>query len=229
LTDFDPLIDEPGVVLRPLYRPEEMRDCDLVVIPGTRATVNDLAWLRERGFDDALVARVAERRSVLGLCGGYQMLGIRIDDEVESARGTVEGLGLLPTHTIFQRDKVLAQVEATLGDGSVVRGYEIHHGRVFVDGESFFGGDGCARGPVAGTLWHGLFENDGWRRAYLTEVALLANKRFIADTDHSFAARREARLETLADLIDEHLDTAALLSLLTESNSPLPTVRLTRE
>jgi adenosylcobyric acid synthase len=115
-----------------------------------------------------------------------------------------------------------------LGDGSVVHGYEIHHGRVYVDGDSFFG-DGCARGSVAGTLWHGLFENDGWRRAYLTEIAHLANKRFVVDNEHNFAARREARLETLADLIDEHLDTSALLSLLTESNSPLAMLRLSRQ
>ena len=228
LTDFDPLVDEPGVVLRPLYRPEEMRDCDLVVIPGTRATVNDLAWLRERGFEEALASRVAKGGSVLGICGGYQMLGTRIEDDVESAKGSVEGLGLLPARTVFQREKVLSQVEATLDDGSIVRGYEIHHGRVHVEGDSFFG-DGCSSGSVVGTLWHGLFENDGWRRTYLADVARQANKRFVVDTQHNFATRREARLETLADLIDEHLDTAALLSILTESSASLPTVRLSRQ
>jgi adenosylcobyric acid synthase len=228
LTDFDPLVDEPGVVLRPLYRAEEMNDCDLVVIPGTRATVNDLAWLRARGFDEALMRRVAKGGPVLGICGGYQMLGTRIEDDVESATGSVDGLGLLPAHTVFQREKVLAQVEATLDDGSIVRGYEIHHGRVHVEGDSFFG-DGCSSGSVTGTLWHGLFENDGWRRAYLSDVARLANKRFVVDTKHSFASRREVRLETLADLIDEHLDTGALVSLLTESSASLPTIRLSRQ
>jgi adenosylcobyric acid synthase len=229
LTDFDPLVDEPGVVLRPLYRPEEMRDCDLVVIPGTRATVHDLSWLRERGFDEALARRVANGGSVLGLCGGYQMLGTHIDDNVESAKGSVKGLGLLPTQTVFRRDKVLAQVTATLGDGSTVHGYEIHHGRVVVDGEAFFADEGCALGPVSGTLWHGLFENDQWRRAYLTEIASRAQKRFVADISHNFAARREARLDTLADLIDEHLDTAALMSLVGGTNTELPTMRLSRQ
>ena len=189
-----------------------------------RATVNDLAWLRERGFDDALVSRVVAGGSVLGLCGGYQMLGTRIDDEVESAKGSVDGLGLLPTRTVFQRDKVLTQVQATLDDGSTVHGYEIHHGRVFVDGDAF-----CARGPVSGTLWHGLFENDGWRRAYLTEVATRAHKHFVADVDHNFATRREGRLDTLADLVDEHLDTAALMSLLGGASTELPTMRLSRQ
>jgi adenosylcobyric acid synthase len=229
LTDFDPLVDEPGVVLRPLYRPEEMRDCDLVVIPGTRATVHDLSWLRERGFDEALARRVANGGSVLGLCGGYQMLGTHIDDNVESAKGSVKGLGLLPTQTVFHRDKVLAQVTATLGDGSTVHGYEIHHGRVAVDGEAFFAEEGCTLGPVSGTLWHGLFENDQWRRAYLTEIASRAQKRFVADVSHNFATRREVRLDTLADLIDEHLDTAALMSLVGGTNTELPTMRLSRQ
>jgi adenosylcobyric acid synthase len=229
LTDFDPLVDEPGVVLRPLYRPEEMRDCDLVVIPGTRATVHDLSWLRSRGFDEALARRVADGGSVLGLCGGYQMLGTHIDDNVESAKGSVKGLGLLPTQTVFHRDKVLDQVTATLGDGSTVHGYEIHHGRVAVDGEAFFAEEGCTLGPVSGTLWHGLFENDQWRRAYLTEIASRAQKRFVADVSHNFATRREARLDTLADLIDEHLDTAALMSLVGGTNTELPTMRLSRQ
>jgi adenosylcobyric acid synthase len=229
ITDFDPLVDEPGVVLRPLYRPEEMADCDLVVLPGTRATVNDLTWLRQRGFDVALARRVADGRSVLGLCGGYQMLGGRIDDGIESGEDSVEGLGLLPTRTVFQSDKVLAQVHATLRDGSTVHGYEIHHGRVFVDGPAFFADQGCARGPVAGTLWHGLFENDEWRRTYLTEVATRANKRFIADTHHNFAARREARLDTLADLIEEHLDTSALMSQISEPRTTLASLLLSRQ
>lgn len=229
LTDFDPLVDEPGVVLRPLYRPEEMRDCDLVVIPGTRATVNDLAWLRDRGFDVALARRAAEGRPVLGLCGGYQMLGTRIEDEVESAKGTVQGLALLPTHTVFQREKVLAQVQTTLNDGTVLHGYEIHHGRVVVDGDAFFGQEGCQRGAVAGTLWHGLFENDEWRRTFLRAVATRADKNFVADVDHNFAERREARLERLADLVDHHLDTTAFLSLLSDPRAPLPALFLARE
>ncbi|MGH3732266.1 MAG: cobyric acid synthase [Acidimicrobiales bacterium] len=229
LTDFDPLVDEPGVVLRPLYRPEEMRDCDLVVLPGTRATVNDLAWLRGRGFGAALARRAEIGRSILGLCGGYQMLGTRIEDDVESALGSVEGLGLLPTRTIFERDKILTQVHATLNNGSTMKGYEIHHGRVTADGEAFFANEGCTLGSVAGTLWHGLFENDEWRRSYLNEVASRANKLFVADTQHSFADRREARLETLGDLVEEHLDTAALRSLLGESPPALTTLHLSRQ
>jgi adenosylcobyric acid synthase len=229
LTDFDPLVDEPGVTIRPLYRPEEMRGCDLVVIPGTRATVKDLAWLRERGFGDALRARADRDESILGVCGGYQMLGTLIRDTVESAEGSVDGLSLLPVKTTFQIEKVLAQVEATLADGSTMHGYEIHHGCVVVEGEPFFADEGCAERGVAGTLWHGLFENDQWRRSYLSQIAQRANKSFVADTERTFASRREARLDTLADLVDEFLDTNALVALLSEERTPLKALRLARE
>lgn len=221
LTDIDPLIDEPGVVLRPIYRPEEMRDCDLVILPGTRATVNDLAWLLERGFAPALARRVAAGLPLLGICGGYQMLGRVIDDDVESGAGRVEGLGLLPVRTNFQREKVLAQTRRVLADGTTMSGYEIHHGRVVLDGgEAFFADQGCRVGPVAGTTWHGLFENDGWRRSYLQAVAAATGKKFVPEAEYSFAARREARIDLLADLVEEHLDTVGISKLLHASDPP---------
>jgi adenosylcobyric acid synthase len=214
LTDFDPLVDEPGVVLRPIYRPEEMRTCDLVILPGTRATVSDLGWLRERGFAPEFARRASAGRAILGICGGYQMLSTVIDDDIESALGRVEGLALLPVRTIFQREKVLTQVERALPDGSAIRGYEIHHGRVEVEGgDPFFADEGCVVGAVAGTLWHGLFENDRWRREYLIDIARRSDKRFIPEGEYDFAARRESRIENLADLVGEHLDTSALFGL----------------
>jgi adenosylcobyric acid synthase len=229
LTDLDPLVDEPGVVLRPITRPEEMDGCDLVILPGTRATVNDLAWLRERGFGSALRQRVAKGRSVLGLCGGYQMLGHTIEDGIESSAGRVEGLGFLPVRTEFQREKVLARTHATLDDGSKVEGYEIHHGRVHVEsGDPLFADEGCVVGSVAGTLWHGLFENDQWRRSFLMHVANAAGRRFVPDVAHNFADRREARIDALADLIEDHLDTDALLTVLEGGGATLPEVTLGR-
>jgi adenosylcobyric acid synthase len=230
LTDLDPLVDEPGVVLRPIYRPEEMDGCDLVILPGTRATVSDLAWLRERGFDDALSRRVDRGGAVLGLCGGYQMLGNVIDDDVESSAGHVKGLSLLPVRTDFRREKVLARTRAVLEDGSTLQGYEIHQGRVSIDGGiAFFADEGCAVGSVAGTLWHGLFENDAWRREFLVGIANRAGKRFIPDTAHDFAARRESRIDTLADLIEQHLETDALLTMLEGSRAVLPRMMLKRQ
>jgi adenosylcobyric acid synthase len=230
LTDLDPLVDEPGVALRPISRPEEMETCDLVILPGTRATVNDLVWLRERRFASALARRVAEGRSVLGLCGGYQMLGGIIDDDLEGAVGRVDGLGLLPVRTVFQREKVLARRRLVLEDGSTLEGYEIHHGRVHVDGgDALFADEGCVVGAAAGTLWHGLFENDSWRRAFLSGIAERAGKRFVPDPTHDFAARREARIDKLADLIDAHLDTDALYTVLHGGRPLLPALTMQRQ
>lgn len=227
LTDFDPLVDEPGVVIRPIYRPEEMRDFDLVVLPGTRATVRDLEWLRGRGFAPALVRRAESGQPTLGICGGYQMLGRVIDDDVESSSGSVDGLGLLPVRTTFQEEKVLTQSRRELADGSVLRGYEIHHGQVVVEGgDPLFADEGCVLGAVGGTIWHGLFENDDWRRQYLVQVAAWTGKNFIPASDLDFSARRETRIDTLADLIEEHLDTDGLIALLSNP-SPLEYPKVT--
>ena len=211
-TDIDALAQEPGVLVRWATRPEELADADLVVLPGTRATVADLAWLRERGLDAALAERVASGLPVLGICGGYQMLGREIVDEVESKAGAVTGLGLLPVRVAFARAKTLAR---PVGEayGEVVAGYEIHHGVVDVEGGDPWL-DGCRAGPVRGTTWHGALENDGFRRAYLREVAALAGRAFVPAPDTCFAAAREQRLDRLGDLIEEHADTAALLRLI---------------
>ncbi|GEB60971.1 cobyric acid synthase [Streptomyces gardneri] len=213
-TDVDALAAEPGVVVRFVDRPEELVDADLVVVPGTRGTVKALAWLRERGLADELARRAAEGRPVLGICGGFQALGVQIDDEVESKAGTVDGLGLLPVRVRFAREKTLARpVGEALGER--VEGYEIHHGVASVlGGEPFL--DGCRVGSVWGTHWHGSLESDGFRRAFLREVAAAAGRRFVPAPDTSFGTLREEQLDRLGDLIEEHADTDALLRLIEE-------------
>ena len=218
LTDVDPLIDEPGVILRPLYRPEQMQDCDLVILPGTRATASDMQWLRTRGFEGALRRRAAAGRPIFGICGGYQILGTSIDDDVEGKVGRVSGFGLLPVRTVFHDEKVVTQTQQVLTDGTTVRGYQIHHGTVTVEGgRELLPGEGCIEGSVAGSTWHGLFENDLWRHRFLTEIAAQSGRRFLATTSTNFGDRREARIDVLADLIEEHLDTSSLWSLLEHS------------
>jgi adenosylcobyric acid synthase len=218
-TDVDALAAEPGVLVRFATRPAELADADLVILPGSRATVADLGWLRERGLAGPIGQRARAGRPVLGICGGYQMLGTEIEDRVESRAGVVAGLGLLPVRTAFGRGKVLGRPQGT-GYGAAVAGYEIHHGVVTVtgDGTGPFPG-GCRLGPVYGTAWHGTLECDEFRRAFLAEVAALAGRQFTPRPGTSFAAARQAALDTLADLVAGHLD-GALLDRLIETGPP---------
>jgi adenosylcobyric acid synthase len=227
-TDLDALAVEPGVVLRFVTDPAGLRDADLIVLPGTRTTVADLAWLRERSLDIAVARHASAGRSVLGICGGYQMLGTVIDDPIESTAGMVPGLGLLPVRTRFKATKTLARPSCVLPDGSVVHGYEIHHGTVSRDGgQPLVGDDGCRVGSVSGTIWHGLMENDAFRRDYLAGVARANDRQFTVAADTCFAAIREAKLDRLADLVAENLDRDAIHRLLDTDQAPAPTLRLT--
>ena len=219
-TDADALAAEPGVLVRFVTSPADLADADLVVLPGTRATVTDLAWLRDRGLATAIAERVRAGLPVLGICGGYQMLASQIDDEVESRHGTVDGLGLLPVRVRFGAEKVLGRPRGS-ALGAPVTGYEIHHGVAEITdpaAEPFL--DGCRRGALWGTSWHGALENDEFRRAFLAEVAALAGRDFRPAPDTSFAAVREARLDVLGDLVAGHLDTAALTRLIEDGPAP---------
>jgi adenosylcobyric acid synthase len=212
-TDLDALACEPGVQVTMTTDPMALRSADVVVLPGSRSTVADLEWLRRGGLADAVVAAAASGVPVLGICGGYQMLGQAIDDEVESDAGSVPGLGLLPTTVTFGAAKVLRR---TVGEweGEVVAGYEIHHGIAELAGDPQPFLDGCRAGSVWGTMWHGAFENDGFRRAWLASATAASGRSFkAADGALGFADRRESMIDRLADAVAEHLDTAAVLDL----------------
>jgi adenosylcobyric acid synthase len=210
-TDADALAAEPGVLLRFTAVPAEVLDADLAILPGSRATVADLAWLRERGLADAISERAAAGLPVLGICGGYQMLASQISDDVESRAGLVAGLGLLPATVRFGPGKVLRRSHGS-ALGQPVTGYEIYHGVTRADGGDEFPG-GCGAGAVRGTSWHGLLESDGFRRAYLREVAAAAGRDF-TPAEVSFAGLRERQLDRLGDLVAGHADTTALLRLI---------------
>jgi adenosylcobyric acid synthase len=231
-TDLDALAAEPGVRVRFTRSAADVERADLLVVPGTKATVEDLARLRAAGLDRAIAARAAAGAPILGICGGYQLLGERIDDRVESRRGTVAGLGLLPIVTTFARDKLLRRRAGTCEWlGTAAAGYEIRHGRIERHGgEPLLVGndgerDGCRTGDVVGTSWHGALEHDAFRRALLTRVAAARGRRFVAGTG-SFAAAREARLDVLGDLVADHVDTARLAELI-DGGVPagLPTIQ----
>jgi adenosylcobyric acid synthase len=214
-TDLDALVAEPGVVVRFTESPADVLDADLAVVPGTKATVSDLAWLRASGLDQALVARARRALPTLGICGGYQLLGERIVDHVESDAGEVAGLGVLPVETVFHPDKILTNPTGSVPwlGGVPVAGYEIHHGRTrALTGEPVFAGEGdlgCRMGAVVGIGWHGVFDGDQFRRAFLGWVAAARGLDWVAG-QRPFAAVRQQRLDALGDLVATHADTAAL-------------------
>jgi adenosylcobyric acid synthase len=232
-TDFDALAHEPGVSVRFTGSAEEILDADLAVIPGTKATVEDLKLLRSSGLDSAFAVRAKRRMPTLGICGGYQMLGNRIEDGVESTESETVGLGLLPVETVFERDKFLGRPEgAATGFGnSEVSGYEIHHGRVRRNGgdplfERGEDSEGCRVGATLGTSWHGVLESDDFRRALLAWVAAERNLDW-RPGDQSFAAAREAQLEKLGNLVADNVEREALMRLIDDgAPSGLPVVRL---
>ncbi len=231
-TDLDALAAEPGVRVRFTRSAADVERADLLVVPGTKATVEDLALLRAAGLDRAIAARATAGAPILGICGGYQLLGERIVDRVESRRGTVAGLGLLPVFTTFEPDKLLRRRRGRCAWlNTEAGGYEIRHGRVErLGGESLLTAadgepDGCRVGDVLGTSWHGALEHDAFRRALLARVAAARGRRFVPG-DVSFAAAREAHLDTLGDLVADHVDTARLAALI-EGGVPagLPTIQ----
>src|SRR4051794_36231713 len=224
-TDAEALAAEPGVRVQLTIEPGDIADADLVVLPGSKATVSDLAWLRQTGLADAVRRHAAEGKPLLGICGGFQMLAEGIDDEVESGAGKVEGLGLLPIGITFAARKTLAR-PAGEGLGAPVAGYEIHPGVVsrgapapllrYADGRP----EGAVDHNVYGTHWHGAFENDEFRRRFLTMAAEQAGRRgFTVAPDTRFAAVRERALDVLGDLVEEHVDTEALWRLIEQGPS----------
>ena len=169
-TDFMPLEQHPLLGVRYVSNAHELGAPDLILLPGTKNTVDDLLWLRQWGLETALLKLAAKGTPVLGVCGGYQMLGQTLDDPTGSESGrpqTLRGLGLLPTRTVFSEQKRRAQVKATAAAapfaGAELEGYEIHTGVTEAEGEPFAhypdgGREGCVQGDVFGTYLHGLFD-----------------------------------------------------------------------
>ena len=209
-TDVDALAAEPGVQVVVTASPDQVARADLAVLPGSRATVTDLAWLREKGLAEAIRIRARQQRPVLGICGGYQMLTDRILDDLESGDGDIPGLGLLPGEVRFGEAKVLGRPSGTWR-GEPVEGYTIHHGRVHASGGKEFC-EGQQIGATFGTMWHGAFESDGFRRAFLEEIARLTGSDWRpSEGAPGYAEQREAMIERLADACEDNLDVPALL------------------
>ena len=222
-TDFDPFAMEPDVTLSYLDHPQEVAAQDLLILPGSKATLADLAWLRRRGLDVAVRDFALGGGPVVGICGGYQMLGTTIADPggVEGG-GRADGLGLLDGRTILAAEKRCVEVtytptpDAGLGN-TPVTGYEIHMGTtapgkdapLFADASE---GTGQRRGNVWGAYLHGLFDNDAARQALLGPIR---RERCLPEPPPvAFQERVDGSLDHWADTVRKHLDMGAVRALL---------------
>jgi len=233
--DFDPLIAEPGVAVRYVQTPRELGHPHAVILPGTKCTIADLAWLRATGLAEAIRERAALGAAVAGICGGYQLLGRAIRDPhgVESPAGESAGLGLLPVETTFAQGKATFRVRArVLGGpgwlsaaaGQEVDGYEIHVGRT-TGGRPWLDiatrnaqpagvSDGAVSddGRVWGCYLHGLFANAWLRRAWLDSL-----RGGTGGPAAPAGASLHESLERLADAVEAALDMRRLETIIQES------------
>ena len=220
-TDFMPLEQHPLLGVRYVSNAHELGAPDLILLPGTKNTVDDLLWLRQCGLETALLKLAAKGTPVLGVCGGYQLLGETLDDSQGTESGhpqTLRGLGLLPTRTVFTAEKRRAQVTAAAAApfaGAALTGYEIHTGRTVVNGAPFCRyadgtPEGCVQNAVFGTYLHGLFDS-----GELTEqlAAYLCRRKGIAPETAAplaMADYRTQQLDLLADGVRSALDMDAV-------------------
>ncbi len=232
--DVDPLGGEPGVGIRFVRAGEELAQPDLILVPGSKTTMADLAFLRTSGLAQAIIMAAAQGSAVVGICGGFQMLGLEIvdPDHVESEQPYATGLGLLPVVTIFQRNKITNQVEGEVVcdygllagcRGLPFKGYEIHIGssaRLGVEAPFVLlrrSGEGCqvAEGALGGNGWilgtyvHGIFANDDLRRRILSNLALRKGV-----TLPKVKALRQDPHDRWAAVVRAHLDMGLIYRLL---------------
>ena len=216
--DLDPLAQEPGVSLT-MIRAGEVIPCDtdLVIIPGSKSTRADLAYLRAQGWDIDLAAHLRRGGRVLGICGGYQMLGqiVRDPDGIEGAAGETPGLAALAIETVMTPDKRLTRTEAIhAATGLPMQGYEIHIGRSdgpdrarpFAYVEDQPEGAVSADGRVMGSYLHGMFANDAFRAGFLRQIGAAAS-------GLAYGAGVETTLDALAAHLEQHVDVTGLLAL----------------
>ena len=231
-SDLTALDAVEGVCVDYVEHPEELKTADAVIIPGSKSTIEDLLWMREKGLAEAIAGISEKGIPVTGICGGYQMLGLSIADHeaVESRTAEIRGIGLLPVRTEYQRKKVTKQTKARIPDDEslppelrkqVIRGYEIHMGRSFLmdasaspfsileSGES----DGCMAGHVFGTYLHGLFDSRDFTLAYCRWVAALRGRKNTFRM-MDYQRYREEQYDRLAAVLRESLDMEAIYRMM---------------
>jgi adenosylcobyric acid synthase len=216
--DLDPLTNDPNLTVQIIEAGHPLPgDADLVLIPGSKSTIADLAHFRAQGWDTDLFAHVRRGGSVLGLCGGYQMLGRHIHDPegIEGPACSVAGLGLLDVTTVMTPQKTLTQTNATfVPTGDSVAGYEIHIGETtgpdtaqsWLEADGRMIGAANTTGQIKGTYMHGLFTSNAFRKAYLKNLGADA-------TAMDYSQSVEDTLDTLAQHLETHMDIDQLIAL----------------
>jgi adenosylcobyric acid synthase len=222
-TDFDALAAESSVRLRFLELDQSLGQPDAVILPGTKTTIPDLLSLEASGMAAQLKAYATAGGTILGICGGMQMLGQTISDPLgsEGEIGSFQGLGLLPLHTELSDEKITQQrqVNATLLlPGQPICGYEIHQGRSYPLGDQWQAifdapdlGYAHPSQPIWGCYLHGLFDNGPWRRAWLNQLRQKRGLPVLSIQVSDYAAQRDALLDQATDAIAEHLDLTPLV------------------
>lgn len=230
-TDFDPLKNESDVNVSYISNKDELKNADLIIVPGTKNVFWDLAWLKKSGLADRILSAIRERPStmLIGICGGYQMLGMTIRDShhLESNEREISGLGMLPVVTIFEKEKILTQVKAKeMKSGLEVSGYEIHHGRTKIakgskpafriyerQGKAASGYDGAvsADGRIWGTYIHGVFDSDSFRRYLINRLRI---EKGLRPTQGSSFVGLDREIDKLADVLRKNLDMSSVRKIL---------------
>ncbi|MBR1693537.1 MAG: cobyric acid synthase [Lachnospiraceae bacterium] len=244
-TDFQPLLLEPSLSVRYVDRVSELGSPDVVILPGTKSTMSDMRWLRESGLEAAIVRLVGAGTIVFGICGGYQMLGTRIEDACGAeGDGSMRGMGLLPIRTVFETSKTRTRMEGRTGKLSgrfeslsdkKVSGYEIHMGSSHLtdlrSGSLIHMSsceenpsrnvpqekpDGCCKGNAIGTYLHGIFDEEEFREAFVSLLHDAKGLDYTAGVSRSYREYKEKQYDRLAEALRESLDMEQITRIIQE-------------
>ena len=236
-TDFNTFEYIPGVSLRYVKSVRELKDPDMIILPGTKNTMEDLKWLRESGLETQILKQAAKGKVIFGICGGYQMLGMELSDpfNVESG-GTMAGMGLLPTKTVFEKEKVRTRVSGNFNEVSGIlaelsyvefEGYEIHMGQTTYDfneeelttidnvnGEDIIKNDGLYKDNVYGSYIHGIFDKEEVSKAIVESLCIHKGIDYSSISTVDIEKYKEEQYYKLAEGIRKSLDMKAIYEIL---------------
>ena len=236
-TDFNIFEYIPGVSLRYVKSVRELKDPDMIILPGTKNTMEDLKWLRESGLEAQILKQAAKGKVIFGICGGYQMLGMELSDpfNVESV-GNMAGMGLLPTKTVFEKEKVRTRVSGNFNEVSGIlaelsyvefEGYEIHMGETTYDfneeelttidnvnGEDIIKNDGLYKDNVYGSYIHGIFDKEEVSKAIVESLCIHKGIDYSSISTVDIEKYKEEQYDKLAEGIRNSLDMKAIYKIL---------------